>query len=141
LFLFSPQGGTHSTPRKKLIFLGLDNAGKSSIVRALIGANPYTVAPTRGFNTREFEFDNISLNIFDIGGQKSLRSQWKTFWNDAAGIVWVVDSSDRRRLIETGLELAALLQDGRLKGVPILIFANKQDLTTSLSAADVHFPF
>ena len=76
------QGSSHSQQKKKLLFLGLDNAGKTSILHALIGASPYTVSPTRGLNTRQVEFDRFKFNIFDVGGQKSLRSHWGDYFND-----------------------------------------------------------
>ncbi|KAK8833821.1 ADP-ribosylation factor protein 3 [Tritrichomonas musculus] len=132
---------SHSQQKKKLLFLGLDNAGKTSILHALIGASPYTVSPTRGLNTRQVEFDRFKFNIFDVGGQKSLRSHWGDYFNDVYGVVWVIDSADKRRMYETGLELAILLQDEKLMNVPILIMANKQDLSTALSAAEVFFDF
>lgn len=135
------QGGSHSQQKKKLLFLGLDNAGKTTILHALIGANPYTVTPTRGFGTRIVEIDSIEFNIYDIGGQKSLRSHWEDYFDSASGIVWVIDSADKRRMYETGLELANLLQHEKIRNVPILILANKQDLATSLDADEVSFYF
>jgi small GTP-binding protein len=130
-------GGAESHPAKKLIFLGLDNAGKTSIVNSLTGASPYAVMPTRGFNLREKELGSTFFQIFDVGGQKSLRNHWSDYFTGADGIVWVVDSADHRRLYETGLELAALLSDNRTKGVPVLILANKQDLSTAMLPADI----
>jgi small GTP-binding protein len=141
IIVFSLQGGAQATARKKVVFLGLDNAGKSSIVHALIGGSPHIVAPTHGFNSREFEFENTTLDILDVGGQKSLRHHWTDYLVGAGGIVWVIDSADQRRMYETGLELAALLRDEEAPRIPILFLANKQDLSIALSPADVRIIF
>lgn len=77
------------------------------------------------------------FNVYDIGGQKSLRDHWGNHFAGTRGVVWVIDSADKRRMYETGLELATILQDERLAGVPILIFANKQDLGTAATAAEI----
>jgi ADP-ribosylation factor-like protein 3 len=130
-------GGRASNPVKKLVFLGLDNAGKSSIVAALTGTSPYAVRPTRSFQTREKELDGVFFEILDVGGQKPLRSHWGDHLVGVAGIVWVIDSADPRRMYETGLELASLLSDERTRGVPVLVLANKKDLATAMSAGDI----
>lgn len=106
-------------------------------MKSLIGGNPHTVAPTRGFNTKDIEFDNTIFSIYDIGGQKSLREQWGDHFAGTRGVIWVIDSADKRRMYDTGLELANILQDERLSGVPILILANKQDLGTAATAAEI----
>jgi ADP-ribosylation factor-like protein 3 len=122
---------------KKLVFFGPDNAGKSSIVATLTGSSPYAVSPTRGSKTRDKEFEGVSFQIFDVGGQKSLRSHWGDYLTGVAGIAWVIDSADPRRMYETGLEFAALLSNERIKGVPILVMANKQDLATAMNPGDI----
>lgn len=130
-------GGAGSKANRKLVFLGLDNAGKTSVVQTLLGGNPYTVAPTRGFTSKEIRFDKSKFDVIDVGGQRSLRTHWADHFDGAVGIVWVIDSADRRRMYETGLELAALLQEDKLMGLPILILANKQDLGTAATAAEI----
>ena len=112
-------------------FLGLDNAGKTTILRAMSDENPTTVAPTRGFNVKQIVKENVEFNIWDIGGQKALRAYWQGYYDKVNGIVWVIDSADAMRLTETGYELSALLQEEKLAGVPLLILANKQDLATA----------
>jgi GTPase SAR1 family protein len=80
-------GGHQSQPTRKLLFFGLDNAGKTSIVNALTGASLYAVAPTSGLNLREKELDGTFFQIFDIGGQKSLRSHGTDYLSGSNGIV------------------------------------------------------
>jgi ADP-ribosylation factor-like protein 3 len=124
-------GGGPSKTKRRLLFLGLDNAGKTSILKAMGQENPTSIAPTRGFNVKQISKENVEFNIWDIGGQKALRAYWSGYFDKANGIVWVIDSSDSRRMDETGTELAALLQEEKLAGLPLLILANKQDLATA----------
>lgn len=129
-------GSSHSK-EKKVLFLGLDNAGKTSIINALHDVSVYCVAPTRGFNIRPTQIDNVNFQVWDIGGQRSFRSRWENFFDNVQGLVWVIDSSDNKRMFETGLELSALLSNQKLLRLPVLILANKSDLVTSLSPEDI----
>ena len=115
----------------------MDNAGKTSLLETMTNGYPNETAPTRGYHTSEFTYNGMEFNIFDIGGQHSLRPYWKNYYDKVAGIVWVIDSTDRRRMFETGLELATILQDPQLSGVPLLIMANKQDLVTAMKADEI----
>ena len=124
-------GSFQSVTKRKLLFLGLDNAGKTTILKALHKEDPDSVAPTRGFNVKQVKTGNFEFNIWDVGGQKALRSYWASYYDKINAIVWVIDSADTRRLAETGFELAELLQEEKLAGVPILVLANKQDLATA----------
>jgi len=116
---------------------GLDNAGKTSILRKLTGNDISVVAPTQGFAIKSVENDQFKLNVWDIGGQKSIRPYWKNYFGGTDAIIYVIDSADRRRMEETGIELNALLEEEKLAGVPLLIFANKSDLLTALAPAEL----
>lgn len=132
-------GGSHSNPNLKILLLGLDNAGKTTLLETLRGGTPHAEAPTRGYKIRKVQFANSELVVWDIGGQVSIRQQWSNYFNKVDGIIWVVDSADQIRLFEAGLEMTAVLRDDRLKGVPLLIFANKRDLATSRTGDDLVF--
>lgn len=84
-----------------------------------------------------FLTNRYRLNIWDIGGQKTLRSYWRNYFEQTDGLVWVVDSADQRRLRDTAEELARLLKEERLLGASLLILANKQDLLGALSVSDI----
>ncbi|GAB4813655.1 hypothetical protein N2152v2_000701 [Parachlorella kessleri] len=77
------------------------------------------------------------LNIWDVGGQKSLRSYWRNYFEQTDGLVWVVDSADIRRLQDCAEELQKLLLEERLAGATLLILANKQDIAGALSPQDI----
>nr|XP_051687413.1 ADP-ribosylation factor-like protein 2 isoform X2 [Oryctolagus cuniculus] len=76
----------------------------------------------------------FKLNIWDVGGQKSLRSYWRNYFESTDGLIWVVDSADRQRMQDCLRELQSLLVEERLAGATLLIFANKQDLPGALSS-------
>lgn len=75
--------------------------------------------------------------MWDVGGQKSLRSYWRNYFECTDGLVWVVDSADRMRMEACRDELQVLLQEERLVGATLLVLANKQDLPGSLSAQEI----
>lgn len=130
-------GLNNSKPQRRILFLGLDNAGKTTILKAMCNESPTSIAPTRGFNVKQLKTNKLELNIWDIGGQRTLRAYWENYYDKVNGIVWVIDSADERRMEETGEELAALLQEEKLAGVPIIVLANKQDLATAKTADEI----
>lgn len=121
----------------QVLLLGLDNAGKTSVVRKLSDEEINTVNPTKGFNVKSVRTNDFKLHIWDIGGQKSLRPYWKNYFYKADALVFVIDSADAVRFEEAAQELAYLLGEDQLSKVPLLIFANKQDLATASSAAEL----
>jgi ADP-ribosylation factor-like protein 2 len=82
-------------------------------------------------------FSGYTLNLWDVGGQKSLRSYWRNYFESTDGLVWVVDSADRMRLDACREELNILLLEERLAGATLLVLANKQDLPGALSAQEI----
>lgn len=121
----------------RLLMLGLDNAGKTTILKKFNGEDIDTISPTLGFNIKTLEHRGFKLNVWDVGGQKSLRSYWRNYFESTDGLIWVVDSADRMRLHDCKKELASLLVEERLAGATLLVFANKQDLPGALSAEDI----
>jgi len=121
----------------RILMLGLDNAGKTTILKKFNGEDITTISPTLGFNIKTLEHNGYSLNIWDVGGQKSLRSYWRNYFETTDGLIWVVDSADKRRLEDCKKELHQLLQEERLLGATLLVFANKQDLPGALKAEEI----
>jgi len=121
----------------RILMLGLDNAGKTTIWKKFNGEDINTISPTLGFNIKSLDHKGFQLNIWDVGGQKSLRSYWRNYFESTDGLVWVVDSADKMRLEDCKSELHKLLQEERLGGATLLVFANKRDLPGSLSAAEI----
>uniref|UniRef100_A0A9J2P823 ADP-ribosylation factor-like protein 3 n=1 Tax=Ascaris lumbricoides TaxID=6252 RepID=A0A9J2P823_ASCLU len=128
-----------SQPGKELriLLLGLDNAGKTTILKNLASEDIAHITPTQGFNIKSVVSDDVKLNVWDIGGQRKIRPYWKNYFENTDVLIYVIDSSDRKRFDETGLELLELLEEEKLKSVPVLIYANKQDLVTAAKASEI----
>ncbi len=120
------------------MILGLDAAGKTTILRKFCGEPTDTVEPTLGFNIKSLEYNGgYYLNLWDVGGQKSIRAYWRNYFESTDGLIWVVDSSDRMRLEMCKQELHQLLQQERLVGASLLVLANKQDIPGALSSGEI----
>uniref|UniRef100_A0A2I3HY29 ARF like GTPase 2 n=1 Tax=Nomascus leucogenys TaxID=61853 RepID=A0A2I3HY29_NOMLE len=98
----------------RLLMLGLDNAGKTTILKKFNGEDIDTISPTLGFNIKTLEHRGFKLNIWDVGGQKSLRSYWRNYFESTDGLIWVVDSADRQRM-DCQRELQSLLVEEALE--------------------------
>jgi ADP-ribosylation factor-like protein 2 len=121
----------------RLLMLGLDNAGKTTVVKKFNGEDIDLISPTLGFNIQTLEYRGFKLNIWDVGGQTSLRSYWRNYFEQTDGLIWVVDSADRARLRDCRAEFETLLQQERLAGASLLVFANKQDIAGALTAEEI----
>ncbi|GKY94988.1 ADP-ribosylation factor-like protein 2 [Mayamaea pseudoterrestris] len=121
----------------RILILGLDNAGKTTILRRICGQSIDTIEPTLGFNIQSLEHKNYQLNLWDVGGQKSIRAYWRNYFEQTDGLIWVVDSADRVRLELCRQELMELLQQERLAGASLLIYANKQDVSGALALEEI----
>jgi ADP-ribosylation factor protein 1 len=121
----------------RILMLGLDNAGKTTILYKLKLGEIVVSIPTIGFNCERVEFKNINFNVWDIGGQDKIRKLWKYYYQNVGALVFVVDSSDRERINDAEYELNHLLDQEELENVPFLVLANKQDLPNSLSVEEI----
>ncbi|KAL2299246.1 hypothetical protein Nmel_013896 [Mimus melanotis] len=121
----------------RIVLLGLDNAGKTTLLKHLASEEVSTITPTQGFNIKSVHSHGLKLNVWDIGGQRSIRPYWKKYLGSTDLLIYVIDSADQKRFEETGQELAELTEDENLTGVPLLVFANKQDLVTAAPAAEI----
>eukprot|EP00587_Corethron_hystrix_P012290 CAMPEP_0113310294 /NCGR_PEP_ID=MMETSP0010_2-20120614/7996_1 /TAXON_ID=216773 ORGANISM="Corethron hystrix, Strain 308" /NCGR_SAMPLE_ID=MMETSP0010_2 /ASSEMBLY_ACC=CAM_ASM_000155 /LENGTH=180 /DNA_ID=CAMNT_0000165719 /DNA_START=24 /DNA_END=566 /DNA_ORIENTATION=- /assembly_acc=CAM_ASM_000155 len=116
----------------RILILGLDNSGKTTILKSLGEEDISNVTPTQGFNVKSVVQSSLKLNVWDIGGQKSIRPYWRNYFDRTDALVYVIDSADRTRMEETGIELAQLLDEEKLSEVPLVILANKQDLMNAV---------
>ncbi|KAK5094599.1 hypothetical protein LTR70_004014 [Exophiala xenobiotica] len=87
-----------------------------------------TVSPTLGFIIKTIDFQGYKLNIWDVGGQKTIRSYWRNYFEKTDALIWVVDATDRLRIGECKTELIELLLEERLSGASLLVFLNKTDV-------------
>ena len=112
----------------RLLILGLDGAGKTTILYKLKMGEVVTTIPTIGFNVETLEYKNVSFTVWDVGGQGKIRPLWRHYYQNTHGLIFVLDSSDDGRYNEAKDELMTILEEDELKNAPLLIYANKQDL-------------
>jgi len=93
--------------------------------------------PTIGFNVETVQYKNIKFQVWDLGGQTSIRPYWRCYYPNTQAIIYVVDSTDVDRLDTTKEEFHAILDEEELKEALVLVFANKQDLPGSLDAPKI----
>jgi len=121
----------------RILMLGLDNSGKTTALKQLAGEDVTHITPTQGFNIKSVQHSGFKLNVWDIGGQKHIRPYWKNYYQNTDAVVYMIDSTDKRRVDEAGEELTGLLEEELLNGVPVLIYANKQDLLNAMQASEI----
>lgn len=121
----------------RILMVGLDAAGKTTILYKLKLGEIVTTIPTIGFNVETVEYKNISFTVWDVGGQTKIRKLWRHYFANTDGIIFVVDSNDRERIAEAEQELHNMLDEEELRNSVLLVFANKQDLPNSMSTAEL----
>ncbi|KAI6393410.1 ADP-ribosylation factor-like protein 2 [Pyricularia oryzae] len=121
----------------RILMLGLDNAGKTTIVKKIMDEDVNTVSPTLGFIIKTIDYEGYKLNIWDVGGQKTLRSYWRNYFEKTDALIWVVDATDRLRVEDCRVELHGLLQEERLSGASLLVFANKTDVNGCMQKDEI----
>ena len=116
--------------------LGLDNAGKTALLYRLKLNEKIVTIPTIGFNVENVTIGKRSLDIWDVGGGDKLRPLWRHYYQATDGLIFVVDSTDKDRFPEAKQVIHALLKEADLKGVPIIILLNKQDIPDAVCPND-----
>lgn len=141
-----------------IILIGLDNAGKSTLLHKLAkgafgsfppterpGADEFQVQPTQVIKSRtntnisneKFQVGGVSFKAWDLGGHEAVRHVWDDFLPTTDAVVFVVDSADRSRLAEVETELSALAVESSLFAVPIAVLFNKEDLPFSMATSEL----
>ncbi|XP_057571940.1 putative ADP-ribosylation factor-like protein 5C isoform X2 [Hippopotamus amphibius kiboko] len=124
-------------PEHKVIIVGLDNAGKTTILYQFLTNEVVHTCPTIGSNVEEIVLQKTHFLMWDIGGQETLRSTWNTYYSNTEFIILVIDSTDRDRLLTTREELYKMLAHEALRDASVLIFANKQDMKDSMTTVEI----
>ncbi|XP_072905123.1 ADP-ribosylation factor 1 [Hemitrygon akajei] len=121
----------------RILMVGLDAAGKTTILYKLKLGEIVTTIPTIGFNVETVEYKSISFTVWDVGGQDKIRPLWRHYFQNTQGLIFVVDSNDRERVNEAKEELMRMLAEDELREAVLLLFANKQDLPNAMNAAEI----
>ena len=121
----------------RILLVGLDAAGKTTILYNLKMGEVVKTIPTIGFNVETLEYKRLKFNVWDIGGQNKIRQLWKHYYQNSNGIIFVVDSTDLERMEDAAEEIQKLLNEEELKDCVLLVMANKQDLNNALSPNEI----
>eukprot|EP00276_Gloeochaete_wittrockiana_P011364 CAMPEP_0184647628 /NCGR_PEP_ID=MMETSP0308-20130426/4607_1 /TAXON_ID=38269 /ORGANISM="Gloeochaete witrockiana, Strain SAG 46.84" /LENGTH=138 /DNA_ID=CAMNT_0027078775 /DNA_START=121 /DNA_END=534 /DNA_ORIENTATION=- len=111
----------------KILLLGLDNAGKTTLLYVLKEGTVKSFVPTERAHVEEIQLGKLSFKAWDLGGHERVRTLWQDFLVDADAIIFMVDSGDSDRFPEASRELHALLQT-ETSNIPVVVLANKCDL-------------
>lgn len=121
----------------RILMVGLDAAGKTTILYKLKLGEIVTTIPTIGFNVESVEYKNICFTVWDVGGQGKIRPLWRHYFQNTQGLIFVVDSNDRDRISEAEKELHNMLREDELRDAVLLVYANKQDLPNAMNASEL----
>merc|ERR1711935_546378 len=125
------------TREMRILMVGLDAAGKTTILYKLKLGEVVTTIPTIGFNVETVEYKNINFTVWDVGGQDKIRKLWRYYYQNTQVLIFVVDCNDRDRIEDAREELTKILYDDEMRDAVLLVFANKQDLPNAMPAAEV----
>mmetsp|Transcript_107663 Transcript_107663/g.286582 ORF Transcript_107663/g.286582 Transcript_107663/m.286582 type:complete len:209 (-) Transcript_107663:169-795(-) len=121
----------------KIVIVGLNNAGKTTILYKLHLGQVVLTQPTIGSNVEEVKHDNLTFMVWDLGGQETLRASWSTYFEDTDAIVFVVDSNDQENMVLAKMELFNVVLHEDLKHACLLVLANKQDIQGCRTAGEI----
>mmetsp|Transcript_35667 Transcript_35667/g.91041 ORF Transcript_35667/g.91041 Transcript_35667/m.91041 type:complete len:191 (-) Transcript_35667:13-585(-) len=122
----------------ELSLIGLQNAGKTSLVNVIAtGAFHEDMLPTVGFNMRKVTRGNVTIKLWDLGGQPRFRSMWERYCRGVQAVVFVVDAADMDNLDAAKNELRELTTKPSLRGIPLLVLGNKNDLPGALPPTEL----
>nr|6BBP_A Chain A, Cytohesin-3,ADP-ribosylation factor 6 [synthetic construct] len=121
----------------RILMLGLDAAGKTTILYKLKLGQSVTTIPTVGFNVETVTYKNVKFNVWDVGGLDKIRPLWRHYYTGTQGLIFVVDCADRDRIDEARQELHRIINDREMRDAIILIFANKQDLPDAMKPHEI----
>jgi small GTP-binding protein len=122
---------------RRILLVGLDAAGKTTILYKLKLGDTICTIPTIGFNVETVKYKRLTFTMWDIGGQDKLRPLWRHYFEHSDAVVFVVDCNDRERMGVAAAELHRMLADNKLADARLLVLANKQDLSGAMGTAEL----
>lgn len=123
--------------QRKIVMVGLDAAGKTTVLYKLKLGEVITTCPTVGFNVETVQYKKLEMTVWDIGGQDILRKLWRHYYSGVDAVIYIVDSNDTERIKLASTELGKVLDHDELRNAAVLVYANKQDLPHSMDLRTV----
>jgi ADP-ribosylation factor protein 1 len=121
----------------RVLILGLDAAGKTTVLYKMKLGEVVTTIPTIGFNVETISYRNLNFTAWDVGGRDKIRPLYRHYFANTQALIYVIDSNDRERINEARDELQRMLSEDELKDVILLVLANKNDLPNCMSVDEV----
>ncbi|KAK9686956.1 ADP-ribosylation factor family [Popillia japonica] len=121
----------------RILMLGLNAAGKTTILYKLKLNQRVRTVPTIGFNVETVTYKDVKFNVWDVGGQDRIKPLWRHYYTDTQALIFVVDCGDRERIDEAREELHYVIKDSEMQDAVILIYANKQDIPGAMDSHEV----
>lgn len=129
----------------QVVLLGLDNAGKTTFLEqaktqftpGYSGVNLTRITSTVGLNIGRLNTAGVRVNFWDLGGQNELQCLWDKYYSESHAVIYIVDSDDPGRMEDSKAAYDKMIINDALKGVPVLLVANKMDSPTALSLARI----
>ena len=121
----------------RMLMVGLDAAGKTTILYQLKMGETVKTIPTIGFNVETLDYKGLNFTVWDVGGQDKIRVLWKHYYQNTDGLIFVVDSNDKDRVDDAAEELKKMLNEDELKDCAVLVMANKQDLSGAMAPNEI----
>ena len=122
--------------KAKILFLGLDNAGKTTLLTALKYQKVNQTPPTKHAHSEQLSIQNVNIHAFDLGGHSAMRKVWREYFPQIDAVVYLVDAADPDRFEESKKELDNLLNTEEIGSVPVLILGNKIDKKDAVNEDD-----
>ncbi|KAL7676080.1 hypothetical protein ACOME3_002336 [Neoechinorhynchus agilis] len=127
----------HKSKVIRIVMLGLDNAGKTTILHKMFNEDVDSIAPSFNLDIRTKTLGDIIMNIWDVGGQASIRQYWDTYFERTHVVIFVVDCASPDRILECRRVLGNLLAEPRLNNALFLIFGNKHDIPGAMNEDEI----
>ncbi|RLN88078.1 hypothetical protein BBJ28_00015456 [Nothophytophthora sp. Chile5] len=136
-FFYDSWASVFGNRESRIMIIGLDAAGKTTLLYQIKLGEVVTTIPTIGFNVETFQYKNIKFTAWDISGQEKIRALWQHYLYNNDAVIFVVDATDHERVDEAKQALHLIFEAEELSNTKLLVYANKQDQPGAMSAEEL----
>jgi small GTP-binding protein len=127
----------HGSKEVRILILGLESAGKTTILYQIKMGETVKTVPISEFNVESITYKGLTFTVWDIGTQDKNRILGKQYYHNADCVIFVIDSNDKERIEDAAEEFRKMLTEEELKNVICLVMANKQDLPGAIPPVEI----